>query len=114
MKEKNLTLFLKKDLIRNQRASMCLVRRLRFKGEETWAAEEGDFKAQCAGCSLPEIMFFTQFANLANYQKRSFIQDYVTDDRGSIFTQKCDPNPTHQTHRTDIFLTQKNNTEVYI
>lgn len=88
MKGKNLNLFLKKDLIRNQRASMCLVRRLRFKGEETWAAEEGDFKAQCAGCSLPEIVFFTQFANLASYQKRSFIQDYVTDDRRIHFHTK--------------------------
>lgn len=33
---------------------------------------------------------------------------------GPIFTQKCDPNPTPQTHQTDIFLTQKNNTVVYI
>lgn len=88
MKGKNLTLFLKKDLIRHQRASMCLVTRLRFKGEETWAAEEGDFKVQCADCSLPEIVFFTQFANLASYQKRSFIQDYVTDDRRIHFSHK--------------------------
>ena len=80
LREKKLTLFLKKDLIRHKRAIMCLVTRLRFKGEETWAAVKGDFKAQCADCSLPEIVFFTQFANLASYQKQSFIQDYVTDD----------------------------------
>lgn len=33
---------------------------------------------------------------------------------GPIFTKKSDPNLTPQTHQTDIFLTQKNNTAVHI
>lgn len=70
--------------------------------------------AVCLGALYQRSYFFTPVANLASYQKRSIIQDYVTYDRRTIFTQKCDPNCTPHTHQTDIFLTQKNNTAVYI
>lgn len=55
---------------------------------QTCAAEEGTFKAQRADRSLPEIVFFTQFASMASYQKWTFIQNYVTDDRRTHFHTK--------------------------
>lgn len=115
-RKKNLTLFLKKDLIINQRVSVCLVMRLSFKREETWAPEEGDFKALCAWVlsTRDHVFFLLRLLIWQVIKSRASFRTMSLMIEGPIFTQKCDPNCTPHTHQTDIFLTQKNNTAVHI